>query len=73
MVGRRGEAGLWVSPDAHIGGVLGVTDFHESEEIELMDREPMEELKEKLQLLARQRLVVSLVAHTTTMSRARRR
>lgn len=53
--------------------MLGVADFHESEEIEVMPSKPMEELKEELQLLARQRLVVSLVTHTTTMSRTRRR
>lgn len=49
---RRGDAWQWVPPDAHVDGVLGVADFHEGEEIELMPREPMEELEEELQLLS---------------------
>lgn len=47
--------------------MLWITHLHEGEEIKVMVREPVEVLKEQLQLVVRQPFVVSLVAHACTI------
>ena len=66
-IGRRVDAWLWIPPEAHESGVLRVTDFEEGEEVKVVPRESMEVLEEELQLVFRQRLVMSLVAHGPTI------
>lgn len=66
-VGRRVDPWLRVPPDRHVGRVLRIAHLQEREQIEVMPCEPVEVLEEELQLLPRQRLIVSLVAHSLTI------
>lgn len=53
--------------DRHVSRIVGVSNLHEREQVEIMPSEPVEVLKEELYLGVGEPLFVSFVAHVVTL------
>lgn len=61
------DPGYWRPGHGHIARVLRLAHFHERVQVNVVLGEPVKVLEEQLQLLAGERLVMSVVSHTSTL------